>query len=320
MNGKTFLAGLSIGIVVLTIVFIPLSGQQDGSYDHWMDLNDDGIIDAYDLQLLALIYGTSGKPINKTALLLELETRLNNLNASLLKFYYNTTECDSLFALLSHMHSGSDISGGTLRANQIKIGSSETSQIIYFYEDGSETGEFICWHDANDRFWVSEDIYIEGDMQIDGTITVPPTTRYYSIPASAWMPDESTQHFWRSSNEAHSRTPGPTYWFIPVNLPHGAVVTEFKAWVWDEYGVYDIYVNLFRTTHVGSTQGMASIESSGSIGDWVAHNDTSIDYATINNEDYWYSVGGSTWTPSNRDIYHRLGRVRITYNVTETLP
>lgn len=53
-------------------------------YDHWYDLNDDGIIDMTDIGLLCLKYGTTGTPINKTALLLELQERLDTLNASCL--------------------------------------------------------------------------------------------------------------------------------------------------------------------------------------------------------------------------------------------
>ena len=41
-----------------------------GEYDPWVDYNDDGRIDHKDLLQLAAVYGTSGKPINKTELLL----------------------------------------------------------------------------------------------------------------------------------------------------------------------------------------------------------------------------------------------------------
>jgi len=62
------------------MVFIPLAHQQDGGlYEPWIDTNDDGIIDVHDLQALGSAYGTSGTPINKTALLLELQSRLEAL-------------------------------------------------------------------------------------------------------------------------------------------------------------------------------------------------------------------------------------------------
>jgi len=70
-------------LVLLTLAFIPLSSQQGGgTYDPWIDTNDDGIIDVYDLQAMGSIYGTSGTPINKTDLLLELESRVSALEAA----------------------------------------------------------------------------------------------------------------------------------------------------------------------------------------------------------------------------------------------
>jgi len=86
-----------VGLIAVLLSTQMVAIASNGSYDPWMDLNDDGIIDAQDLQLLALIYSTSGTPINKTALLLELEARINSLNTTLLTEYYNITECDVIF-------------------------------------------------------------------------------------------------------------------------------------------------------------------------------------------------------------------------------
>jgi len=51
-------------LVLLTVAFAPFSGQQAGSYDPWLDYNDDGVIDVYDLAALAEAYGSSGEPLN----------------------------------------------------------------------------------------------------------------------------------------------------------------------------------------------------------------------------------------------------------------
>ena len=65
-------------IVALAIVSILLGSflvnnlilaQSGGEYDPWLDLNDDGVIDVNDLQVLALIYGTSGEQITKASLI-----------------------------------------------------------------------------------------------------------------------------------------------------------------------------------------------------------------------------------------------------------
>jgi len=48
-------------------------------YDPWRDLNDDGIINIYDVVMVTGIYGSTGTPINKTELLLDLLDRVETL-------------------------------------------------------------------------------------------------------------------------------------------------------------------------------------------------------------------------------------------------
>jgi hypothetical protein len=68
------------------------SSPSIGEYDPWIDMNDDGIIDGGDLGILGGSWFASGTPINKTALLLELQSRIDSLNSSLLNLeaYLNT--------------------------------------------------------------------------------------------------------------------------------------------------------------------------------------------------------------------------------------
>ncbi len=48
--------------VLIIAARVPLSVQQIGTYDPWLDYNGDGIIDVNDLQPLSQAYGTSGDP------------------------------------------------------------------------------------------------------------------------------------------------------------------------------------------------------------------------------------------------------------------
>jgi hypothetical protein len=57
-------------------------------YNPWFDTDDNGIINMLDLYNVALIYGTAGTPINKTALVTDLENRIAALEA---KFPLNNT-------------------------------------------------------------------------------------------------------------------------------------------------------------------------------------------------------------------------------------
>ena len=63
LKGRYFILGCLIGVLIMTIVYAPLTGSQSvGMYDPWKDLNDDGVIDIYDLIGIANSYGTTGNP------------------------------------------------------------------------------------------------------------------------------------------------------------------------------------------------------------------------------------------------------------------
>jgi hypothetical protein len=48
-----------------------------------LDLNDDGEINIFDVVMIAMAYGSSGKPFNKTAALLELQTKVSVIEATI---------------------------------------------------------------------------------------------------------------------------------------------------------------------------------------------------------------------------------------------
>jgi len=80
-------------LTVSLFMIIPTRSSPDmGNYDPWIDVNDDGVIDISDLVIMVGSIPSSGQKINKTALLLELQTRIDSLNSSLLNLeaYLNT--------------------------------------------------------------------------------------------------------------------------------------------------------------------------------------------------------------------------------------
>jgi hypothetical protein len=286
-------------------------------YDPWIDVNEDGVIDIFDVGVLSSHWGTSGTPVNKTELLLELAARTDSLNASLLADYYNITDCDSLFALLAHLHSGSDINGGILFVDEIIVGSTEGNNVIFFWDSGIPTGEYLYWQDSADRFFVSDDTYIAGSMNISGTINIPLTTRYYSTPASAWQPSNSTIAFSNSGTSVWTPNSGVTYWYAPVILPHRAVVTELKAWVYDNDGA-DIEVQLLRQVASGSSaDSMAYVVSAGQMEIYWPLSTSLISYPTIDNHNNAYFLYGTLRSGDNN---HRLSHVQIAYTIDEPLP
>jgi hypothetical protein len=79
------IAVLSTFCLVSTLfMIVPTRSQTTHLYDPWIDTDDDGDIDLYDAVELLTRYGSKGTPINKTELLLELQARLDALNATVM--------------------------------------------------------------------------------------------------------------------------------------------------------------------------------------------------------------------------------------------
>ena len=69
----------SLASMLLVLPFLVGSTASAGEYDPWCDLDDDGDIDIFDVVSVAGRYGSAGTPINKTALLYEVNATLTEL-------------------------------------------------------------------------------------------------------------------------------------------------------------------------------------------------------------------------------------------------
>lgn len=81
MIGKKIVV-VSLVIFCLSISLLmvkPTISQSIREYDPWYDINDDGKIDIKDVYGIALKYGTTGEPINKTQIILDLQNRVSAL-------------------------------------------------------------------------------------------------------------------------------------------------------------------------------------------------------------------------------------------------
>jgi hypothetical protein len=81
---------------LLLVGTIPSSGVTE--YDPWCDYDDDGDIDIYDIVNIASRYGTTGTPVNKTELLLELQKAMQIFNGTICHLQANITMIDSTIA------------------------------------------------------------------------------------------------------------------------------------------------------------------------------------------------------------------------------
>jgi hypothetical protein len=103
MGGDTMVRKRDLVIAVLitfcltaTLFLVKFTRSQPlGQYDPWLDINDDGKILIEDVAWVAKAFGTSGDPINKTALLIE----VNATYASLL------SQINELKTMIAQMNS-----------------------------------------------------------------------------------------------------------------------------------------------------------------------------------------------------------------------
>lgn len=83
------IAILTFCLTATLLMIFPTRSQYStteiGVYDPWRDLNDDGSINIFDCVMMAEVAGTTGTPIDKTALLLELLARIDQLNATVVE-------------------------------------------------------------------------------------------------------------------------------------------------------------------------------------------------------------------------------------------
>jgi hypothetical protein len=70
---------------VILATFVCVGFTSSTPYDPWYDFNHNGEIDIFDVVDIAGRYGTTGTPINTTALLLEMQDSINTLNTTLME-------------------------------------------------------------------------------------------------------------------------------------------------------------------------------------------------------------------------------------------
>jgi len=79
---ELIIALLTLCLTITLFTLVPTKSSP-GEYDPWIDVNDDGVIELMDFYELSARFGTFGTPVNKTALILELQTKIDSLNTSL---------------------------------------------------------------------------------------------------------------------------------------------------------------------------------------------------------------------------------------------
>lgn len=165
------------------------------------------------------------------------------------------------------------------------------------------------------------DFHVAGDARFDGTVTIPTTTRYLSVSAVAFTPQFNATIQFTGGGPAVISGGNPLSPHVVANahvgFPHGAIITEVRAFIDDTSTSNNATVDLWRVPHNGTTSGtrLAQVSSSGSSG--LGQYAASLAH-TVDNENNSYLVNADWDDPALTAI--SLRSVRIRYTVTRPVP
>jgi|GEM_PF-5081676 len=91
---------LTFCLTASVFMAIPIQSQSTKTYNPLADINEDGKVSLQDLVLLADAYGTSGTPVNITAL----QTEIDTLNATVTELQNNNTDLENRVSALEAMY------------------------------------------------------------------------------------------------------------------------------------------------------------------------------------------------------------------------
>jgi len=166
--------------------------------------------------------------------------------------------------------------------------------------------------DYNVRLINDEDgrLSIHGSLHVEDDITMNPKTSYLSIAPCAFNPAEDQFDYGTTGERFYVNDGNDNFYYAPVQLPHGAVVESVTYHFYDVTILANSYCDLYRSDFI-SAQEMAHCYSSVDTG-YGSNTDTSINYATIDNQNYCYYL--------RLDLHHTITSamgVVIEYTVTQ---
>ena len=160
----------------------------------------------------------------------------------------------------------------------------------------------------------------DGNLTLNGGVTLPTTTRYVSIPGNGFQPRSHVVEYLKFEHYVRGFGAGGSVdLYAPVTVPNGAIITAFEVQVMDNDGVQNIMLDLERISDAGTLSLMASADSAGSSAAVQTISDNTVGFATVNTDTYAYFAHATFTTPAVVDTI-RLYRVQITYTVTTPLP
>ena len=132
-------------------------------------------------------------------------------------------------------------------------------------------------------------LVINGDARVNGGLSWYTRTSYISVAPAAFVPADEAYQYDRDSGSGLKQD-GPStgsIYYAPVSLPHGATVTKFTVYYYDSSN--DGITVTLRYSNLG-TGSYAMAEAASVDGGYGSSDDTSIDYAAVDNEMRAYYV------------------------------
>jgi hypothetical protein len=164
-----------------------------------------------------------------------------------------------------------------------------------------------------------------GDRQIqtnpDGTINyvVPGGPGFVSVAGASFTPTLD-DYEWGAVGYLYNPSSTIDGWYLaPITLPHGATVTKFVAYYYDNSTGRDLEVDLFRKPLSGfGMEYMAQVVSVSADINTTYWYDDSIQFATVDNQSNSYLA--AVYLPSGTVITMALIGVRVDYSFPTYVP
>ncbi|QQS10346.1 MAG: hypothetical protein IPK69_06920 [Phycisphaerales bacterium] len=154
-----------------------------------------------------------------------------------------------------------------------------------------------------------------GNVVLGGTLTVPTTTRYYSLGISEFAPSSSGTGFIRGLNDIQATGSGGSF-RAQLHLPHGAIILDATAYFWDDSTSNDLVFILDRVDHNGPTTTVTVFTPT--VQGFGALQSRTFDFAdqVVNEQVYSFHVSAGWVT----DGGNRMGLRSVVFRYTVTTP
>lgn len=171
---------------------------------------------------------------------------------------------------------------------------------------------------AGDDILASEYNNLRSDLIISGIYAYSPVViRYLSISPASAVPDNNSPNWFIDTDSVVSGAVSPLIVVFPVNLPHGAIVTSYKVFMYRLSSASTIVTDLYYVNTVGAANVMASANANADGNHSVE--DTSIITPLIENDVYSYAIKATITPNASLNDAQFFGAI-ITYTITVPFP